>query len=76
MVRIRLIEIRREKGMKQSDIAKYLNITTRQYQRIEAGQIQGKIEMWDKLEDIFGIPQRQLRNNTKQDSKNPNSQKL
>ena len=34
------------------------------YQQIERGTRIGKIEMWDKLEDLFKIHQRTLRENT------------
>lgn len=47
--------------MTQRQVAKHLGITARAYQHIENGLYIGKIEHWDKLEDLFGIHQRVLR---------------
>ena len=52
---------RNAKGMTQQAVADYLDINTRAYQGIEYGKTLGSITHWDKLEDFFGIPQRQLR---------------
>lgn len=54
---------RNDKGMTQKELAKKLNISERQYQRIESGVANGTFEMWDTLEDIFKINQRTLRLN-------------
>ena len=47
--------------MTQAEVAAYLGMRAESYQRIEAGTRKGDIELWDALEDLFGIPQRQLR---------------
>ena len=47
--------------MTQKQVAEYLGIKIRTYQDIEYGKVLGKITHWDLLEDLFGIPQRQLR---------------
>ena len=47
--------------MTQQQVADYLGITTRNYQKIESGQMLGSIKNWDKLEDLFSIHQRKLR---------------
>ena len=47
--------------MTQQQVAEYLGITERAYQKIEYGTRIGKIETWDKLEDLFKIHQRELR---------------
>lgn len=60
-MRINLKNARKEKGMAQREVAEYLGITEQAYQRIEYGQIIGKIKHWDKLEDLFEIHQRKLR---------------
>ena len=60
-MRKRLKEARKEAGMTQKQVAEYLEITERAYQHIEAGVYIGKIEHWDKLEDLFGVHQRKLR---------------
>lgn len=60
-MRENLKKARREAGMTQKQIADRLGITVRAYQQIEKGDYLGKIEHWDKLEDLFGIHQRKLR---------------
>lgn len=52
---------RLKKQLTQKELARQLNISERHYQAIELGTRQGSIAVWDKLEDIFNIPQRQLR---------------
>lgn len=61
VLRINLKDARQKKGMTQADVAQYLGMKTTSYQRIEAGTRKGDIDLWDKLEDLFGMPQRQLR---------------
>ena len=48
-------------GKTQKQVAEYLGMTERAYQRIEYGERLGTIETWDLLEDLFGINQRKLR---------------
>lgn len=60
-MRKNLKKARQRAGMTQKEVAKYLGITTRSYQRIEKGERTGEIETWDLLEDKFGITQRVLR---------------
>lgn len=52
-------------GMTQKQVAEYLGISETAYQKIEYGQMIGKIKHWDKLEDLFGIHQRVLRSTDK-----------
>ena len=61
MERTVLKKNRKDKGMTQQAVADYLGISQRQYQRIEAGESDGTFKMWDTLEDLFSIHQRQLR---------------
>ncbi len=60
-MRKNLKEARRKAGMTQKDVAEYLGMTERAYQRIESGERLGTIETWDLLEDLFEIHQRTLR---------------
>lgn len=60
-MRANLKKARQDKGMTQKQIAEYLGMTERSYQRIESGERMGTIETWDLLEDLFGIHQRILR---------------
>ena len=60
-MRENLKKARQKTGMTQQEVAKYLGISARMYQRIENGDALGKIIHWDKLEDLFSIPQRSLR---------------
>lgn len=52
--------IRFEYGMTQSDVAKTLNLSVRQYRRIESGKSFPNRENLNKLEDLFQLPQRVL----------------
>ncbi len=60
-MRKNLKEARQKAGMTQKEVAEYLGITIRAYQQIEAGEYQGKIEHWDRLETLFNIHQKKLR---------------
>lgn len=48
-------------GMTQQQVADHLGVSLRHYCRIESGEVMGKIPMWDALEDLFGVNQRELR---------------
>lgn len=61
MVRDNLKKARINAGLTQNQIAEKLDIGLRYYQMIEAGQRNGDFAIWDKLEDIFKIHQRKLR---------------
>lgn len=50
-------------GMTQREMAARLNVTERYYQKIEAGDNTGRAALWDALEDLFKVPQRELRRN-------------
>lgn len=60
-MRKNLKEARQRTGMTQKQVAEYLGIHERYYQHIEAGQRTGEFTLWDKLEDLFNIHQRKLR---------------
>jgi len=60
-MRKNLKEARQRAGMTQKEVAEYLGIGERRYQDIEYGKTLGSIKHWDALEDLFQIPQRQLR---------------
>ena len=60
-MRDNLKEARKKAGMTQKEVAEYLGITTRSYQRIENGERIGEIKTWDMLEDLFCINQRRLK---------------
>ena len=60
-MRKNLKKARKEAGMTQKQVAEYLGINIRAYQHIERGEYIGKIEHWDKLEDVFSVHQRILR---------------
>lgn len=61
MARENLKEARKERGMTQQRTADALGISLRYYQNIEAGDRTGDFEIWDALEDMFGVHQRKLR---------------
>ena len=60
-MRKNLKEARQKAGMTQKQVAEYLGIGERRYQDIEYGKTLGSIKHWDALEDLFQVPQRQLR---------------
>lgn len=61
MPRENLKKARQKAGLTQKEVAEHLGITERAYQKIEYGTRIGKIETWDKLEDLFSVHQRILR---------------
>lgn len=52
---------RKAKGMTQQQVADYLGLHERYYKSLETGERLGSIWIWDKLEDLFNIHQRVLR---------------
>ena len=60
-MRKNLILARKSKKWTQEQTAEKLGISFRQYQRIESGESQGTIELWDKIEDLFLLTSRYLR---------------
>ncbi len=61
MIRENLRNARINKGITQQKVADYLEIGLRYYQKIETGDRTGDFKVWDKLEDLFNIHQRKLR---------------
>ena len=59
--RLNLINARKKAGYTQVELADLLYISSVHYRYIEYGLSDGRIDMWDKLEDLFGIHQRVLR---------------
>lgn len=62
-MRTKLKHTRQAAQMTQKQTAAALGICERYYQDIEAGKKGGKAALWDKLEDLFRVPQRTLREN-------------
>lgn len=60
-MRENLKNARKAAGLTQQQVADKLGIKLRTYQDIEYGKTLGKITHWDLLEDLLGIPQRNLR---------------
>lgn len=60
-MRKNLKEARHRAGMTQKQVAEYLGISEIGYRQIESGKRIGAIKTWDKLEDLFKIHQRTLR---------------
>ena len=60
-MRQNLKQARNRANMTQQAVADVLDISERGYQRLEYGKTLGSIKHWDKLEDLFKISQRQLR---------------
>ncbi|MCT6922777.1 helix-turn-helix transcriptional regulator [Metasolibacillus sp.] len=55
-----LKKLRVKQGLTQSDVAQFIGISTRQYQRVEAGKAFLSQSNLNKLEDMFRLPQRVL----------------
>lgn len=68
-MRPNLKQARLDKGMTQQQVADYLDIGVRYYQKIESGDRTGDIRLWDDLEDLFSIHQRMLRQTDQADSR-------
>ena len=60
-MRENLKRARQAKGLTQQALAEQLEVTERYYKAIESGEKLGAIWVWDKLEDMFSIHQRVLR---------------
>ncbi len=69
MARERLKEARKAAGMTQSAAAEKLGISLRYYQKIEAGDRTGDFQIWDELEDLLGVNQRELRRSSPEGSR-------
>ena len=63
-MRKRLIEARKKNNLTQHEVAEKLRMLTTSYQNIEYGIRNTTIENWDTLEDLLGVPQRKLREDT------------
>lgn len=62
-MRANLKKARREAGLTQQQMADRLHVTLRHYKKIESGETVGGIDLWDKMEDMFNVHQRVLREN-------------
>ncbi|MBP3835469.1 MAG: helix-turn-helix transcriptional regulator [Pyramidobacter sp.] len=62
-MREKLKEARIKSGMTQQQAAAAVGICERYYRSLELGARGGKAALWDKLEDLFRVPQRELRKN-------------
>lgn len=60
-MRRKLKEARQAAGMTQQEVADELNITLVYYQKIEDGSRTGNFEIWDRLEEMFNVHQKILR---------------
>lgn len=59
-MRRRLQQLRLQKGMSYKDVAKAIGVTERAYRYIEAGERTPSLAVADRLEDLFGLGQREL----------------
>ena len=62
-MRKKLKEARKNSGFTQQEMADRINVSLRQYQRIESGDTMSSYDIWDVLEDILGVHQWILREN-------------
>ena len=61
MARDTLKRARKDAGMTQQAVADSIGVSLRYYRMIEANERTGDFEIWDALEDMFGVHQRVLR---------------
>lgn len=61
MKRELLNKTRKEKGISATQMANMLGVTRRYYLKIESGDRMGTPILWDAIEDVIGINQRELR---------------
>lgn len=54
-MRANLIKARKEKRLTQKQISQALEISERQYRKLEAGASNGSIELWCKLKKLLNI---------------------
>lgn len=59
-MRERLRSERCKKNWTQAYVAAQIGITTRNYQNYEYGERTPSLEVANRLEDLFGVPQREL----------------
>lgn len=52
-MRKNLIKLRRRSKLTQKELADYLNISERQYSRLESSESDGSIKIWQKLKTIL-----------------------
>lgn len=62
-MRENLKNARKAVGLTQRQVAEYLHISERHYKFMESGHTTGNVELWDRLEDLFSVHQRILREN-------------
>ena len=68
MKRKTLCKARLDKGLTQQQVADHLGISLRYYCHIEAGTRNGDFEIWDALERLFSIQQKNLRQLSQEDN--------
>lgn len=56
MSRNNLAELRRNAQLTQSELAKELGVSLRQYNRLEAGTSNGSIGVWRQLQQLLQAP--------------------
>lgn len=64
MAREILQAARKAADLTQQQVADRLGIGLRYYKAMEYGERLGAIDLWDKLEDMFSVHQRDLRRDT------------
>ena len=53
--KLRLRELRKEKGLNQSEVGEMMGVTLRQYQRYERGEQEAKLAGWIFLADFYNV---------------------
>lgn len=53
-MRENLVNLRKKRKLSQSDVAKAIQITVRQYSRLERGSSDGSVKIWIALKELLG----------------------
>lgn len=55
-----LLEFRKKRDMTQQEFADVMGVERTRYQNIEAGNREGTMEFWQKLQAAFSVPDEEL----------------
>jgi DNA-binding XRE family transcriptional regulator len=61
MMRNNLVNRRKEMGLKQTALARLAGIHPSSMCDLERGRTGGSVSVWDRLEELLGVPQQVLR---------------
>jgi transcriptional regulator with XRE-family HTH domain len=60
-MRIWLRQARKDRGLTQAQLGELAGMSNKTVSHLELGRVAGRVKAWDRLEEILGIPQQELR---------------